>query len=386
MGIVSASGATLPETLERLDASVGGMVSTPPFDTAFPYPVFLCPLSTHALAELPATYSRTVALAVRSAREALRDADFEEKSIGSLRMGVAVGTSVGASLDFFDFYRDSAAGNTPPLDDIKRYRVSNPATALAGILGCLGPAQSVTNACSSGTDAIGLATSWVRSGLCDLALAGGADALSLITYVGFSSLRLPSAEPCRPFDAERSGLTLGEGAGFMLLESEALRKKRNAKAKAYIAGYGTATDAHHLTTPHPDAAGLALAVRQAFVQCAGRWEDVAFINAHGTGTRANDAAEAAFFREHCPEVPFIATKGATGHTLGAAGAVEAVLTAAHLNKGLLPPSSRFSSPDPALGVAPVSAVTQVRGRFALSQSLAFGGNNSVLLIAEGESC
>jgi 3-oxoacyl-(acyl-carrier-protein) synthase len=244
--------------------------------------------------------------------------------------------------------------------------------------------QTVTNACSSGADALGLGAAWIRSGICDAVLAGGADALSPISYAGFSALRLPSPDPCRPFDARRSGLTLGEGAGFLVLESESSRRARKVSARAFLAGYGTCTDAYHLTAPHPEGRGLLLAVRQAFAQARASWKDIAFINAHGTATETNDAAEGAFFRRCCPSIPFVATKGLTGHTLGAAGAMEAIFTLEHLKAGEIPPSPRFSEADPAIGTAPVSRSTPVRGRMALSQSLAFGGNNSVLIIARGD--
>ncbi|MDR1686516.1 MAG: hypothetical protein LBR82_08790 [Desulfovibrio sp.] len=270
------------------------------------------------------------------------------------------------------------------MTEIEDYLTANPAQALGEIFRCSGPALSVADACSSGTDAVGIGAGWIRSGICDLVLAGGADALSYITYVGFAGLRLPSPTVCRPFDRRRDGLTLGEGAGFMLLETEASRRKRKVKAVAFAAGYGTAADAHHLTAPHPEGRGLASAVQQALAQAGLRMEDMAFINAHGTATAVNDAAEAAFFTTRCPGIPVIATKGATGHTLGAAGAIEAVLSAAHLADGSLPATPNFREPDPALGFSPVNAPLPVRGGAAVSLSLAFGGNNSALVLTGGE--
>jgi hypothetical protein len=271
-----------------------------------------------------------------------------------------------------------------PSAELEEYLTANPAQALGEIFRCSGPAVSVADACSSGADAVGIGAGWIRSGLCDLVLAGGADALSYITYAGFACLRLPSPTVCRPFDRRRDGLTLGEGAGFMLLETEASRRRRGVKAAAFAAGYGTAADAYHLTAPHPEGRGLALAVDHALAQAGLCVEDMAFINAHGTATAVNDAAEAAFFATRCPGIPVIATKGATGHTLGAAGAVEAVLSAAHLAAGRLPATANFREPDPALGFSPVSAPSPVRGRAAMSLSLAFGGNNSALILTGGE--
>lgn len=385
MGLVTAAGATLPDTLRSLAGKDAVPLSPPPFTTAHPFPVFRCPVEHADIPELPANSSRTTALAFLAAREAVTSAGFpRHKEPDGLRLGVVIGTSVGASLNFFDFYKACAAGETPPLTEVEEYLAANPAPALGKLLRCSGPAQCITNACSSGADAIGLGAGWIRAGLCDLVLAGGSDALSYITYAGFSSLRLPSPSRCLPFDARRDGLTLGEGAGFMLLESEVSRKNRQAPAHGFIAGYGAATDAHHVTAPHPEGRGLRNAFTQAFAQAGATWSDIAFINAHGTATAANDAAEGAFFASQCPAVPFIATKGSTGHTLGAAGAVEAVLATAHLAAAELPPSPGFCEPDPAIGVAPVHETTPVSGNFAVSQSLAFGGNNSVLIIMRGE--
>jgi 3-oxoacyl-[acyl-carrier-protein] synthase-1/3-oxoacyl-[acyl-carrier-protein] synthase II len=384
MGLITAAGGSLEDTLRALARQQCFPVFPPPFATAHTFPVFRCSMKIGEAGDFPSR--RTAALARIAAREALSAAGFSRTAEPEgLRLGVVVGTSVGASLNFFNFYRAFSAGENPSLTEIEEYLAANPASDLGGLLHCSGPVQCVTNACSSGADAIGIGAGWIRSGLCDLVLAGGTDALSYISYAGFGSLRLPSPTGCRPFDARRDGLTLGEGAAFMLLESESSRVKRGTGARAFVAGYGTATDAHRLTAPHPDGRGLAAALDQAFAQAGAGWEDIAFINAHGTATMANDAAEGVFFARHCPSVPFIGTKGATGHTLGAAGAVEAVLAAAHLAAGELPPTPAFREPDPAIGSAPVSRPTPIEGRFALSQSLAFGGNNSVLLIAGGET-
>lgn len=384
MGLVSAAGDSLPDNLRTLASGSPVPVSPPPFATEHTFPVFRCAVRPAIASALPPTASNSTALAFQAACDALEAAGLTKEEMPFLRFGIVVGTSVGASLTFFDYYRELAAGNTPPLTSIHKYLDANPALALGDLFACPGPVQCVTNACSSGADAIGIGAGWIRSGLCDVVLAGGADPHSYVTYCGFSSLRLPSPEACRPFDARRSGLTLGEGAAFMVLESETARRKRSVPAQAFVAGYGTATDAYHLTAPHPKALGLVAAVDQAFAQAGASWDDIAFVNAHGTATKTNDEAEAAFFAAHCPRTPFIATKGATGHTLGAAGAIEAVFTAAYLAARELPPSPNFSEPDPALGVAPVSTATPVNGPFALSQSLAFGGNNSVLCIAGGD--
>jgi 3-oxoacyl-(acyl-carrier-protein) synthase len=168
---------------------------------------------------------------------------------------------------------------------------------------------------------------------------------------------------------------------MLVLEAPSLRRVRR---RGYVLGYGTCADAHHLTAPHPEAVGLRIAASRALEQAGRKPEQVAFINAHGTATLSNDAAEGYFFRLVFPQTPFLSTKGCTGHTLGAAGAMESIFTLAHLERGLLPASPGFRSQDPLIGLSPVSAPLAVKGNAAISQSLAFGGNNSVLVLGRGE--
>ena len=388
MGCISAAGATLDENLAALET--GSRAPEPPvlFPTERPFPVFMAAIPDPAdfpplpdVSEIRAC-TRTVHLAAHAAAEALRDAGIAPADLPGLRVGVCIGTSVGTALDFYDYYVDQRVGKAPPLDVIHQYLISNPSLALARLLQLRGPVQTIANACSSGADAVGMGAEWIRNGRCDVAICGGADALAQVIYYGFSSLQLQSPEPCRPFDKNRKGLNLGEGAGILVLETE--ERARGRKRRGSITGYGTCTDAWHLTAPHPEARGLIRALDQALIQAGASAEDVAFINAHGTATPTNDAAEGNFFASRFPQTPFVATKGCTGHTLGAAGAVEAVFALAHFAKGAIPASPGFAEADPAMAVAPVSRHTPVHGRFAMSQSLAFGGNNSVLLFGKGD--
>jgi 3-oxoacyl-[acyl-carrier-protein] synthase-1/3-oxoacyl-[acyl-carrier-protein] synthase II len=247
-----------------------------------------------------------------------------------------------------------------------------------------GPVQTVVNACSSGTDAVGIAAQWLRDGLCDLVLAGGADELCRTTCNGFTSLMITDSEPVRPFDRSRKGLNLGEGAGMLVLESDDLVRQRPGRTLASVVGYGGACDAHHLTAPHPEGAGLKRALQEALAACGAGPGDIAFVNAHGTGTPDNDRVESRTLAEVLPGVPFLSTKGFTGHTLGAAGGIEAALTLACLEQGRIPASIGFAETDPELPVSPVREATATPGRLALSQSLAFGGNNAVIVFEKGE--
>lgn len=324
-------------------------------------------------------YSRTCQLLFQAAGNALGNAGLTPDLLSQFTVGVCIGTSVGASLNFMDYYEQYRKGETPELQAILTYLRSNPATALARRWGFSGPVQSVVNACSSGTDALGLGAAWIRQGQCDLVVAGGADELNEISYNGFARLMITSTEQCRPFDRDRTGLNLGEGAGVLLLASDKALAQLHRTPTASILGYGTCSDAHHLTAPHPEATGLETAVSGALAQGDLESEDIGYINVHGTATRNNDPVEGVLLKNRFPGVPFVSTKGYTGHTLGAAGAIEAALTLACLEQGFTPGCRGFSKMDPEIGLKPTSTPAPIRARHALSQSLAFGGNNSAIV-------
>jgi 3-oxoacyl-[acyl-carrier-protein] synthase-1/3-oxoacyl-[acyl-carrier-protein] synthase II len=187
---------------------------------------------------------------------------------------------------------------------------------------------------------------------------------------------------CRPFDRRRKGLNLGEGAAILVLESEKLSGRWIHPPLAMLVGYGSASDAYHLTAPDPQGRGLRRAILAAMEESGMQANDLAFINAHGTGTLDNDAVESRVLSELLPGVPFYSSKGFTGHTLGAAGAIEAAFTIASLNTGIIPPSAGYEEHDFDLPAHPVKKETAVVGRAALSQSLAFGGGNAVLIFGK----
>ena len=395
MGCITAAGRTLRETLEGFSAPHAPRRPAL-FAPECEQPVFQCDMPEdnaqwtqrlrHAYPpDIATQMNRTAQLALLAVDEALHHAGLAPAELKGRRVGICVGTSVGASLDLFAYYKEYSR-NSNALDPVPgtifRYLHSNPALAIQNLLGVQGPTLTVTNACSSGADALGIAASWLQQGVCDMAIAGGADAISYITYLGFRSLKILSPEWCKPFDANRKGLNIGEGAGMVILKRP---DPASAEASCFgaIMGYGTATDAHHLTAPHPDAVGLKKALGRALDSACVTTKDIAFINAHGTGTPTNDLTEGRFFGEFFPNTPFISSKGLTGHTLGAAGAIEAIITLSHLHLGALPASIGFEHGDAALGVTPVAATTPITGAIAMSQSLAFGGNNSVLILKKG---
>ncbi len=325
---------------------------------------------------------RTCSLGLFAAESALKDAGLDPTKMASGRVGIIMGTTVGCTLSDEDFGRERLQGRPGDFKRLTRILESNPARAIARRFGFEGPCQNIVNACCSGTDAIGLGAEWIRQGLCDCVLAGGADELSRITLSGFLAMKIVDPGPCRPFDRTRKGLNLGEGAAILLLESDAHLHDRKGKARGHILGFGSACDAHHPTAPHPEGRGLMSALHRALQESGLEPKDLAFINAHGTGTPDNDMVEAHVLAKHLPGVPYFSTKGGTGHTLGAAGAIEAALTLACLEAGEIPASLGFKEADPAMPGPPNRERSRIQKSRALSQSLAFGGNNSVLAIGK----
>ena len=366
------------------------------FKTILDYPVFAAPTACFSeqakllvAATAPgfeqASVSRTVLLACSAVAEALHQAGIAAEDLRSVRVGIALGTTVGCTFHNEEYYSAWQKGLEPELGPIQFHLAGNVASALHRILGTSGPSAVINNACASGTDAIGVARNWLAAGQCDIAIAGGADELSRVAYNGFASLMLVDKEPCRPFNKDRQGLNLGEGAGVLVLEGQGRLAKRQGRPLGWVRGYGCAADAWHPTAPHPEGRGLKAALRQALRDCGDIKLLPALINAHGTGTKANDKAEtsalAAIFPETA-ELVVVSTKGVTGHTLGAAGGIEAVLTMMALRAGQTPGTVGCLEPDPELALTPLTQTEnrQLVGRWGISQSLAFGGGNSVLVL------
>ncbi|MBN1627081.1 MAG: beta-ketoacyl-[acyl-carrier-protein] synthase family protein [Deltaproteobacteria bacterium] len=383
IGCLSAAGMSMKENMASL--YTGKRRAAPPvrFSSGHPapYPVFEVlddPLSEYSPQHID--ISRTCRLGIAAALEALRDAGLDPGQTTGLKVGVCMGTTVGSAMNNEEFYRDYRNGMHPDMKIIERFLAGNPASVIAREFRLNGPCQTVVNACSSGTDAIGVGASWIRSGICDMVIAGGADELCRVTYNGFISLMIADSSPCRPFDRDRKGLNLGEGAAVLILAADRVIKEEKMKARAFVLGYGSASDGYHLTAPSPEGKGLRNAMTDALMESGKAAGDIAFINAHGTATRDNDRTEAMVLREMLHEAPFFSTKGYTGHALGAAGAIEAAFTVACLESGMIPANAGFISPDPELGISPVVENTRISQGVAISDSLAFGGHNAVLVL------
>jgi 3-oxoacyl-[acyl-carrier-protein] synthase II len=259
------------------------------------------------------------------------------------------------------------------------------ATAIAGHFGLCGYQGSVTTACSSSATAIGWGADLIASGRLSVCLCGGTDALSLLTFGGFNSLKVIDTEPCSPFSLGRQGISLGEGAAFLVLEDEAHAQARNAGIYGYIPGYAIAGEAHHMTAPEPTGREAARVMRSA-LDAAGIFpEQVGWVNAHGTGTPLNDVVESKAMRlvfcDSVASVPLVSTKAMTGHCLGAAGAIEIVATVLALNAGVIPQTLNFRGKDPECDLDYGHAgVRESAAVFALSNSFAFGGNTTTVVI------
>ncbi len=247
--------------------------------------------------------------------------------------------------------------------------------------GITAPCQVIANACASGTNAIGHAFQCVRSGRYQRVLTGGYDALSELVFIGFDSLQAATAEKCRPFDRTRSGMVLGEGAAVLALENLETARARGAEILGEIVGYGISTDNYHLTQPNPNGDGAARAMRRALDDARHSPAEIDYINAHGTATAFNDAAEGRAIAELFDATPVSSTKAMMGHSLGAAGAIEAVISLIALREQFLPPNINFERGDPDIDINIVANVAAAaRVRTVLSNSFGFGGTNASLVL------
>ena len=267
---------------------------------------------------------------------------------------------------------------------VTHYQAQRQALDLMDAFGFFGPTTIIANACASGANAIGHAFELIRSGQAKRALAGGYDALSELVFAGFDALQAMSPTSCRPFDAHRDGLSLGEGAAVLTLETLALAQARKAVILGEIVGYGAATDGHHLTQPHPQGDAAFVAMNAAGRQAGVTARDIGYVNAHGTGTPLNDRAEAAAINrwagDQVDRIAVSSTKASIGHLLGAAGAVETVVCLMALRGQWLPPEIGLNVVDPEGRFSLVRAAQAAEFEFALTNSFGFGGANASLIL------
>jgi 3-oxoacyl-[acyl-carrier-protein] synthase I len=296
---------------------------------------------------------------------------------GAHRVGVFLGTSTAGILQTEVAYREreAASGALPAwLHYGHTHNTYSVSAYVRAALGLQGAAYVVSTACSSSAKVFAAAARMIDAGIVDAAVVGGVDSLCMTTLYGFASLELLSPQICRPWDAERNGLSIGEAAAFALLEREC------AAPQAWLLGAGESSDGHHMSSPHPEGAGAAQAMRAALVQAGLQPKDVDYLNLHGTGTPGNDAAEdLAVCAVFGHELPCSSTKGHTGHTLGAAGGVEAAISMLALQHGVVPAGLNVQRPDPSLKANYVRETQQHTMRVVASNSFGFGGSNASLI-------
>jgi len=331
--------------------------------------------------------SRTGLLALIAADEAWRMAGAGDGS----GVGVILGTTTGGMSGGEEAYRTQLERRrTPSLRRWLETPISAGSDLIARAIGSSGPRLTVSTACSSGANALGLGADWLRTARARAVLCGGADSLCRMTYSGFNALQALDRSPCRPFDRRRAGITLGEGAAMFVLEPWDAAVQRGARILGEFLGYGVSADAHHVTQPRPDGAGAVLAMRRALAAGATPPEAIDYINAHGTGTPQNDLVETRAIKQvfgaHAYRIPVSSTKSQVGHCLAAGGAIEALASLLALRDGFVPPTATLGEPDPECDLDYVPRTSRrARLRTVLSNSYGFGGNNTSVVLRDGDA-
>jgi 3-oxoacyl-[acyl-carrier-protein] synthase-1 len=389
--VISAIGNGIAESLDAFDNNRSGIGPITLFDSIHQnhLPVGEVKLSNAYLAKslgLTKPITRTAMLGMIAARQAVQHAGI--KKIKTWRTGLISATTVGG-MDrtenfFIDFLHDRTAGD---LADVVHHECGSTTELIANDLGIKDFISTINTACSSSVNSIILGSRLIQQGHLDVVVAGGTDALTRFTLNGFNSLMILDKEPCRPFDATRNGLNLGEGAGFVVIVSDRVLKEENLEAYAVVSGYANTTDAYHQTASSPEGRGSFMAMSDALQMSQLKTSDINYINLHGTGTQNNDSSEGTaiqrLFGDQVPKVS--STKAFTGHTLGASGGIEAVFSVLSITHGWVFPNLRFKSQIPELNYAPQTKLEKgLEINNVLSNSFGFGGNCSSIIFSKAE--
>lgn len=348
-------------------------------------PVAAVQLTNEELADMagvPAFWPRTALLSAVAVKEAWSPF---RTSVGQLRTGFFSANTVGGMDLTEKFYAQYMVDRTSgDLQAVCNHECGAVTELVSKHFGIGGFVTTISTACSSSANSIMMATQMIRAGLLDVAIAGGADSLSLFTLNGFNTLQILDRQPCQPFDNNRRGLNLGEGAGYVVLMNENAMQQCGATAICKVSGYANTNDAYHQTASSPQGTGNALAMRGALTIAGLAPSDIDYINLHGTGTANNDSSEGKaiteVFGDHVP--PASSTKAYTGHTLGASGGVEAVFSSIAIRDGIIFPNLRWQQQMEELQWKPVTELTNREVRHVLSNSFGFGGNCSALVLSQ----
>jgi 3-oxoacyl-[acyl-carrier-protein] synthase II len=332
-------------------------------------------------------WSRSDQIGIAAAQQALDDSGLLDSGVRRHQVGVLLGAGTADLLrnEEYFFTLVSSGINRARPSDVFHHFLSTPVDLIANYFGLQGPRSCLVAACASSTIAIGRAADMIRSGRVEAALAGGTDALSRVTYSGFNALRLMDLQPCRPFDRSREGMSIGEGAGILVLEDMERARRRSAPIYGELAGYSLRCEAFHPTAPEPDGVAVAAIIRDALADAGLSADAVDHVNAHGTATPQNDRAEArgclAVFGDRSRRMPATSIKSMVGHCLGAAGGVEAAALALTVAHGVIPPTVNHEETDPDCPIEVVANdAREQRVQCGVSVSLGFGGNDSALVM------
>ncbi len=387
VGVISAIGTSVSETERALRTQTSGIGAISLFDSVHRgvLPVGEVKLSDTDLAQqlsIAGNIPRTALLGIYAARQAVQQAGINLKD---WRTGLISATTVGGmdrTENFFtEFSTDQQAGK---LRDVVYHNCGSSTELMAEDLGIHQFITTINTACSSSVNSIMLGSRMIRQGMLDIVIAGGTDALTRFTLNGFNSLMILDKELCRPFDANRKGLNLGEGAGYVVLMSDAVKRSLDKPSLATIAGYANTNDAFHQTASSPDGRGSYAAMQQALAMAGLGTADINYINLHGTGTQNNDASEGTairrLFENRIP--PLSSTKAYTGHTLGASGGVEAVFSIMALRNQCVFPNLRFETPMPETNIVPQQVFEETVVNHVMSNAFGFGGNCSSIIFSK----
>jgi 3-oxoacyl-(acyl-carrier-protein) synthase len=388
-GVISAIGNTVSETLESFRHHRSGIGTISHLNTIHQniLPVGEVKLSDQMLAKsigLKKTFTRTAMLGIHAATQACQQSGIPD--LKAWRSGLISATTVGGmdrtEIFFDDFVKDHKAGN---LEDVVNHACGKSTELIAESLGVSNFISTINTACSSSVNAIIFGTRLIQHDILDVVIAGGTDALTRFALNGFNSLMILDKEPCRPFDASRSGLNLGEGAGYLVLVSEKAMREEKIRPLCVVSGFANTNDAFHQTASSPEGRGSFAAMQQSLEMSGLSRDDIDYINLHGTGTINNDQSEGTaikkLFHEQVAKVS--STKSFTGHTLGACGGIEAVFSVLALQHGIVFPNLRFQQPMPELAIIPQTKFEEgLKIRNVMSNSFGFGGNCSSIIFSQ----
>jgi 3-oxoacyl-[acyl-carrier-protein] synthase II len=400
LGCITPLGPDVPGTWAALAEGRSGVATitsfdASPFETRFAAEVRDFDADAHLGRRLARRMDRFTQFAAVATQQALTQSRLTIDETNRDRVGVIVGTGIGGIatlLEEAERLRGAGARRVSPFM-VPMMLPDGAAGQIAIVFGARGPNMAVVTACATGANAIGEAAEMIRRGAADVMIAGGAEAAILpLTVAGFNVMDAISrrnenpAGASRPFDRDRDGFVMGEGAGIVVLESFEHARRRGAALIGEITGYASTNDAYHLSAPAENGAGAAECMRLALANAGLQPDDIGYINAHGTSTRLNDASETAAiktaFGDHARRVPISSTKSMTGHLLGAAGAVEAIVCLEAMRHALLPPTLNYTTPDPACDLDYVpNAARRAAVRHCLSNSFGFGGHNACLILS-----